>query len=67
MDEIKTDKELIELATSLHTAIFVVDCCSSHDISEYEYTLNELEKRGYSIREEVHLKIEKDDEEEYED
>lgn len=64
MDEIKTDKELIELAKSLYTANFILDYFSSHDLREYDYTINELEKRGYIIREEKHLLISNNEEEE---
>jgi hypothetical protein len=61
-----SDKDLIELTTSLYTAIYILDCFSSNDIIEYEYSLNELEKRGYNIREEKLLVIEKDTNEEEE-
>ena len=60
MTESKTDKELIELATSLHSAIYILQCFASHDIMEYDATINELEKRGYNIQEEIRLIINKD-------
>jgi len=58
---LKTDKELIELATSLYTAIFVFDCYSGSDTIQYDNIINELEKRGYSIHEEKHIVIEKEE------
>jgi hypothetical protein len=59
-----SDKELIELAKQLHGAIHVSDCYSVSDLQLYYAVLEELKRRGYTVRTAETLVIEKAEEEE---
>jgi hypothetical protein len=54
-----TTKKLKSTATSCHDIVYKVECFSTHDLLELEACLAELEKRGYSIKENKNLIIEK--------
>lgn len=58
-----SDKELIEIAKGLYTAIYCFECYSTHDLLQYEWTIQELERRGYEINEGHSLFIEMPEEE----
>jgi hypothetical protein len=58
-----SDKELIELAKQLHEAIHVFDCYGVDDLMLYNAVLEELRRRGYSIRVATELVVEKAEEE----
>jgi hypothetical protein len=57
VDKQLTDKELIETAKGLYTAIYCFECYSTHDLLEYEWTMQELERRGYEVYEHSGLTI----------
>jgi hypothetical protein len=60
----RSDEILIKNAESLYNSIFIFDCYSASDIAKYEFILNKLEKRGYTVREEKRIIIEKDEDKE---
>lgn len=60
LEDMIKEKNMIELAKNLHAMIYQFDCYSSHDLREYEAVIAELEKKGYTIREETILTIEKE-------
>lgn len=52
-----SDEELIELAESLHEAVYVSDCYGARDVAMYELKLQELEKRGYKVQQQKQIRI----------
>lgn len=52
-----SDKKLIELVQSAHDSLFVTECFGKRDCMIYYFGLNELEKRGYEVKEERQLII----------
>jgi hypothetical protein len=58
-----SDRELIELARQLHSAIYVSDCYGVSDILLYRAVIAELERRGYRVVEKPELVIERVEEE----
>jgi hypothetical protein len=54
-----SDKELIELVSQLHEAIYVFDCYGVGDLLLYYAVIDELRKRGYTIETAEKLVIKK--------
>jgi len=57
--ENKTDEELIAQAQGLNQLIFEEECYGTKDLISYELILRELERRGYKVKEELTLRIER--------
>lgn len=58
-----TDKKLIDTAKELYCSINTTECYGVSDVLWYDGICNELEKRGYEIKEDSYLNIRKDKEE----
>jgi hypothetical protein len=56
-----TDDQLIDEVKSLHDSIYNHDCYSSNDIRRYEAVMLELRERGYEVKQNSYLDIEKDE------
>lgn len=46
-----TNEQLITESQSLHTSIYINDCFSLRDLINYELICKEMERRGYTIQE----------------
>ena len=55
-----SDKKLISFVQSAFDSLFMTQCFSKKDCMLYYFGLNELEKRGYKVKEEGHLTIKKE-------
>ena len=54
------DKELNDVVKALHCSIYNVESFGVNDLMWYEAICQELEKRGYEIKKESYLKINKE-------
>jgi hypothetical protein len=63
-----SDKRLISAVRSLHQCIFGENFCySMRDLREYEATIVELERRGYTVTTDENIAVRKKDDEEIEE
>lgn len=54
-----SDEKLIEITQELFQSIFISDCFGTKDLIFYELAVRELGRRGYEVKEQKNLIIEK--------